>query len=183
MRLFNKWKRKFLRKFFGVKYKILILGHGRHGKDQFAEYLRDYHGFTFMSSSQAAAELIVFPVLGKIYGYDTALDCSNDRANHRTEWYDLILQDERDNPGRLTAYIFEHSDCYVGMRSLPAYEHCVSNHDLNNIVWVDRSAHVQPESSDSFKLDETHANYFIDNNGTLADLKWHVSIFVGILDS
>lgn len=160
------------------KLKFLILGHGRHGKDTFAEILRDEHGLTFMSSSQAANELIVYPVLKDVYNYKTLEECFDDRANHRTEWFDLILADEVKNPGRLTGYIFNKCNCYVGLRSLEAYEHCKKHQDIDAIIWIDRSSHLPPEDSGSFKLDSSYATHIIDNNGSLEELYQHTAAFM-----
>ena len=42
---------------------ILIIGHARHGKDTVAEFLEEIFGLTFMSSSQAAADIFIYEVL------------------------------------------------------------------------------------------------------------------------
>jgi len=141
--------------------------------------LRDRHGLTFMSSSEAAAELIVFPALSKIYNYETVKECFNDRANHRIEWFDLIREDEIKHPGRLTQYIFDNADCYLGMRSMEAFVYQVAKGDVDAIAWVDRSAHLPADESN--KLDEANADWIIDNNGSLKDLKKNVDLFVKTL--
>jgi hypothetical protein len=41
----------------------MIMGHARHGKDTVCEILRDTYGFTFESSSMAAARYAIYPVL------------------------------------------------------------------------------------------------------------------------
>ena len=38
-------------------------------------------------------------------------------------------------------------------------------------IWVDRSKHLPKESKDSMSLEEFMADFVIDNNGTLEDLK------------
>ena len=41
--------------------KLLIVGHGRHGKDTMAEILNEHFKFEFMSSSMSAAKIFIFP--------------------------------------------------------------------------------------------------------------------------
>lgn len=98
--------------------RLLILGHGRHGKDTVAEILRDHHGMSFMSSSFAAAELVCRPYLDALgITYSTAEECYADRINHRAAWHDAIKAYNREDPARLAKDILADNDCYVGMRS------------------------------------------------------------------
>jgi dephospho-CoA kinase len=41
-------------------------------------------------------------------------------------------------------------------------------------IWVDRSDHLPPESKDSMSLEQWMADFTIDNNGTLEDLKFNL---------
>lgn len=45
----------------GFPLRMMVVGHGRHGKDTVAEILRDQFGATFVSSSWFMAERVVFP--------------------------------------------------------------------------------------------------------------------------
>ena len=40
--------------------KLLVIGHGRHGKDTVCEILRDHYGYTFESSSQFCSKLFIY---------------------------------------------------------------------------------------------------------------------------
>ena len=42
------------------KLKLLIIGHGRHGKDTVSEILHDNYGYSFESSSQFCSKLFIF---------------------------------------------------------------------------------------------------------------------------
>ncbi len=64
---------------------ILIIGHGRHGKDTLAELIQVYTGFTFKSSSESAAEIFIYDALKEKYGYKSFIECYEDRHNHRAE--------------------------------------------------------------------------------------------------
>jgi adenosyl cobinamide kinase/adenosyl cobinamide phosphate guanylyltransferase len=70
--------------------RLLVLGNARHGKDTFAEILRDNFGLKFISSSQAAADIFIYDELSEKYDYKTSEECYEDRSNHRAEWYNMI---------------------------------------------------------------------------------------------
>src|SRR6185369_672766 len=47
------------------KPRIVLVGHGRHGKDTVAEMLRDEYGFSFCSSSLFCAERVMMPAFAQ----------------------------------------------------------------------------------------------------------------------
>ena len=73
-----------------MKLKLLVIGHGRHGKDTVCEILRDKYGYTFESSSKFCSKLFIYDNLKDKYGYKDEEECYTDRHNHRQEWYDAI---------------------------------------------------------------------------------------------
>ena len=103
------------------KLKLLVIGHGRHGKDTVCEMLRDSYGYTFESSSKF---------------------CSNKRE-------------------------------FFAMQNTGVFDYC---------IWVDRSMHLEAESKDSMSLEQWMANFTIDNNGTLEDLKFNLGQLMSHLE-
>lgn len=150
--------------------KILILGHGRHGKDTVAELISAKTGFTNKSSSRAALDLIVFPVIGHEYKSKDA--CFDDRINKRVLWYTLISNFNKNDPTRLCRTILETSNIYVGMRSKTEAEATKELFDL--IIWVDASQRLPPEKEDSCSVTIEDATVVIDNNSDLATLDKNV---------
>lgn len=145
--------------------KILIIGHGRHGKDTVAEYLRDHHGLSFRSSSLFLAETVVRPALvahGLVY--DTLDACYEDRVNHRCLWRDIILEYNAEDKARLAKAVLAVSDCYVGMRSIEEY--CASRPLFDAVLWVDAAARGLP-SDPSLTIEFKPDMVLIDNNGSL----------------
>lgn len=148
--------------------KLLILGHGRHGKDTVAEYLRDAHGVSFVSSSMFLAETVVRPALvahGLVY--DSLDECYADRVNHRELWRDIIAEHNRDDPARLAKAVLAVSDCYVGMRT--DREYLAARPLFDAVFWIDASARGLPNDPSltiPFRSDQI---VMIDNNGTLAE--------------
>jgi dephospho-CoA kinase len=151
-----------------VKFpKLLIIGNMRHGKDTFAEILRDEFGLKFISSSQAAADIFIYDKLKGEFGYETPEQCYEDRSNHRALWYDLICEYNVNDRARLAKGILERADCYVGMRDRGEIEECMNQGLFDLIVWVDASDRLPLEPADSFNIDKSCADIIVDNNGTL----------------
>lgn len=150
---------------------ILIIGHGRHGKDELAETWAKYFDFTFSSSSRAAAELFLFDKLKSEYGYTTFEECYADRRNRRVEWADAITEFNTPDRTRLARHILTSNDAYVGMRKREELLACKESGLFDLIIWVDASERVPPESSGSMDVSQHDADIIIDNNGSLADFR------------
>lgn len=146
------------------KPKLMLLGYGRHGKDSVAEILTHY-GFTYMSSSWAAAENVVFPVLGPKYGYETVEDCFEDRHNHRREWFDLITEFNTPDKARLPRIIYSQVDIYVGIRNRDEFLAAREEGLFDYAIWVDASKRLPVESTESCTVTPDDADIVIDNNG------------------
>lgn len=150
--------------------KLLIIGHGRHGKDTVSEYLNAIYGLNFKSSSMHCAETVVYPVLKDVYNYISPDDCFEDRHNHRSEWYNLITEYCQEDLARIGREIFEVSDIYCGLRNKRELHSIKNNGLVDHIIWVDRSDHLELEPKSSMTLEPWMADYVIDNNGTLSQL-------------
>ena len=151
--------------------KLLIIGHARHAKDSFAEILRDEFGLTFISSSQAAADIFIYDELKEKYGYTTSIECFEDRMNHRQEWYEMICDYNVDDKARLAKGILEMADCYVGMRDRGEILECIKQGLFDLIIWVDASERLPQEPATSFNIDKSCADVIIENNGTFEEFK------------
>lgn len=158
--------------------KLLIIGHARHGKDTMAEILRDEFEYTFKSSSEQAAEIFIYDILKDKYGYNSFIECYQDRINHRTEWYDLIKEYNKDDRAKLAKQILERgADCYVGMREREEILECIRQNIFDLIVWVDASGRLPLENPDSFNIDISLADIIINNNSSLDEFKSKVIKF------
>lgn len=171
-KFFKKWNVVENNKIFP---KLLVLGNMRHGKDTLAELLRDNFGLDFVSSSQAASDILIFDRLKEQYGYTTPEECFEDRINHRAEWYDLICDYNKEDKARLAKGILERADCYVGMRDRGEIDECMRQELFDLIIWVDASERLPLESPDSFNIDKTCADIVIENNGTFEEFKEKVN--------
>ena len=159
-----------------MKPKLLIIGHGRHGKDTVAEILRDYHGYTFQSSSMYAAFFMLERFQsrkarnqGWYKDYGTAQRCFEDRHRHRGIWFNEMREYCKETKHGLARSILESHDIYVGMRSRFELELAQEQQLFDHVVWVDRSMHL-PDEGPSMELSEDDADIIIDNNGDMCDL-------------
>ena len=151
--------------------KILIIGHGRHGKDTVAEIIAEVFNSSFASSSYAACVHTIFPAIKDKYNYTTHEGCYADRSNHRQEWMDLITKYNTPDKSKLCKQILSENDMYVGMRCPLEYE--ASKHLFNFVVWVDRSAVLNADPTMQIPYD-AETMLLISNNGDLAELKYNV---------
>ena len=150
--------------------KLLVIGHGRHGKDTVCEMLRDEYGFSFESSSQFCSKLFIFDQLKDLYGYANEQACYTDRHNHRSEWYDAICAYNVPDPARLGREIFKEHDIYCGLRNKKEYHAMKNTGVFDYAIWVDRSDHLPLEDESSMTLKQWMADFTVDNNGTLDEL-------------
>lgn len=151
--------------------KLLVIGAARWGKDSFAEILNLEFGYTFESSSQAAANIFLYDLLKDKYKYLTPEECFEDRMNHRQEWYEAICDYNKDDKAKLAKGILERSDCYVGMRDRDEITECINQGLFDLIVWVDASDRLPLEDASSFNIDKSCADIVIENNGTFEEFK------------
>jgi dephospho-CoA kinase len=151
--------------------KLLIIGHGRHGKDSVCEILREKFGYEFQSSSEFCAEKFIYRELKDQYGYTTFQECYTDRHNHRAEWYDMIHAYCADDYARLGREIFADNDIYCGLRNKAEFHAMRNTGVFDYAIWVDRGDHLPPEDRSSMSPEIWMADYVIDNNGDLAALR------------
>jgi hypothetical protein len=153
--------------------KLLVIGHGRHGKDTVCEILRDDYGYKFISSSHFVCNEVIWDDWG-VWNYTDKTLCYADRGNHRPLWANMISKYNRPDKSRTaTEMLAAGYDIYCGMRMRDELE--ASRHLFDKVVWVDRSLHLPAEPSSSMELNEQDATHVLDNNGALQDLKHSVA--------
>lgn len=147
---------------------MLILGHMRSGKDTMAEILNEEYGISFCSSSMTACNKFIFDELKESHGYQTPIECFNDRVNHRDYWYERICEYNISDRSRLAKEIIKEVDCYVGMRDNDEFMSCYEQNLFDIIIWVDASGRL-PLEKGSFNIDKSKVDFIIENNGTLKE--------------
>lgn len=161
------------------KPKLLVIGHGAHGKDTVAGILAREFSLSFASPSEFAAQRAIYPLVRDLY--PSWQDAYADRRNHRELWFHAIrAYNLRPGPSLAEQLLQEH-DMYLGMRSRDEFD--LAAHLFDAVLWVDASERLEPEPEGSMELTQYDAEYTIDNNGTLNDLHHNViSVMRAVLD-
>lgn len=155
----------------GGAVRLLIIGHGQHGKDSAGDILRDQYGMRSVSSSEFAARKAVFPLVSDIYpDWRAAFE---DRHAHRDLWFHAIRAYNLRPGPMLAEQILEAHDIYTGMRSRAEFERSRGFFDL--VVWVDASRRLPPEPAGSMELTAADADWIIDNNGPAESLPGEIA--------
>jgi len=153
--------------------KLLVIGHGRHGKDTVCEILQQNYNLSFESSSRFCSKLFIYDMLKDKYGYTNEEECYADRHNHRAEWYDAICDFNKGDGARLGREIFKEHDIYCGLRNKREFFAMKNTNVFDYCIWVDRSDHLPPEPKDSMSLEQWMSDFTIDNNGTINELMFN----------
>ena len=153
--------------------KLLVIGHGRHGKDTVCEILQQNYNLSFESSSRFCSKLFIYDMLKDKYGYTNEEECYADRHNHRAEWYDAICDFNKGDGARLGREIFKEHDIYCGLRNKREFFAMKNTNVFDYCIWVDRSDQLPPEPKDSMSLEQWMSDFTIDNNGTINELMFN----------
>lgn len=153
--------------------KLLILGHGQHGKDTVAELLQQMLGLSFCSSSWFAMEKAVWPHFQ--HYYRSRLECFEDRRNRREEWRRWIREYNTPDLCRLQRELLAENDMYVGMRD--AEEYAAGKHLYDHILWVDARTRELLDPSMHILYNPAEMSY-IDNNRDEVHLRRQVEAWV-----
>lgn len=181
--------------FEGLKF--AVIGHARHGKDTVCEFLRDDYGLRFEASSMYCAERVIWPLIQDVdfrddfissfadldkaqqflkslkfmSGYANVKQCFEDRGNHRELWYEAISWFNSEDPSRLAKGLLENNDVYCGIRSKRELRACINSGIFDVVIWVDASDRCAPEPKESCTVEPYMADFTIDNNGGVDDLR------------
>jgi len=164
---------------------IYVIGHGRSGKDTVCELLAKSYNYTYCASSYFLSENIIFPAIKDKFGYIDAEECFKRRHEPglRKIWFDLICEYNKKDLTRLSRNIFKEYDIYAGIRNIEELAAVRKSGNFNTIViWVDAENRVSAESSDSFNIPKEEADYIVNNNYGLGNLRSEVSILVDYLE-
>lgn len=149
--------------------KLMILGHARHGKDTVAEIIADYKKIKHRPSSWYIARNIVYPILADKYGYQSTIECFQDRANHRKEWQQIIDDVCGDDSALVIRMVLKNQDIYTGCRNINQYFKAKEESLFDYTIWVNGFSRAFEDPT--MKITSDVADYIIYNDGTLYELK------------
>lgn len=148
--------------------RLMVMGHGRHGKDSVCEILSSEYGLKFVSSSEAAMNAVIWPAIGS--RYVSKSQCFEDRQNWRTLWYQLIRHYNSKDLTRLATEIYSQSDVYCGIRQADEFNAIKAAGLFDFCLWVSAEGRMAMESSESMTVNRSMADFVIDNNGPAHEL-------------
>lgn len=156
--------------------KLLVIGYARHGKDTVGEMLQSQYGYKFVSSSEFVGREVMWDNWG-VAKYDNFEEMFEDRVNHRVLWMEMISAYNTPDKTKTASTMIERGyDMYVGMRRLDELQACQAKKVVDHVIWVDRSDVLPPETgSMDITLENSGADFVIDNNGSLEDLERNVA--------
>lgn len=140
--------------------KIVIVGHGRAGKDTVAEFLRML-GFKYTHGTSWYGRQFVADHLG----LPDADACWHERHKDRQLWKEIIDK----NAEAVYKLCLEENNIITGLRRVRDVE-WFKEHHKPLIIWVERDVPVDP----TLEFGPEQAHIIINNNGTEEDMKWIV---------
>jgi thymidylate synthase (FAD) len=156
------------------KPKLLIIGHGRHGKDTVAEHIAHLMKLEFTSSSMFVAEEMIWEAWGKDR-YPNFQAMYDDRANFRETWGNLVSAYNTPDKAKTASTMLSRGfDMYVGMRRTDELNACKALGLFDYVIWVDANLRVPLEPTNSMQLNNSQADIYIDNNGPIENLEFQI---------
>jgi hypothetical protein len=150
--------------------KILIMGHGRAGKDVAALHLHQKFGLRYEGSvswhmKEHMAEFLKLPV-------QTAWDT---RHEHRMKWRKEIDRFREGDPARIVRRMLDTHDIIAGIRPRVEFEAVRDQGLIDCFVYIDREG---IEEDPTFEMCEDDADVVIRNNSTIPVFKRTLNQFI-----
>lgn len=158
--------------------RLMIIGHGRHGKDTVGNRIAWRLGLRSQCSSRYAAREAIYKRRYELFSEDYLTgdlikdgpDAKEedvverlyaDRASHRETWKAAICDFNKDDKARLARGLYSEADIYVGLRSRDEFLAARPLFDL--AIWVDACERLPLEETLEVTADD--CDIIITNNG------------------
>ena len=144
--------------------KVLIVGHGRHGKDTLAGLINLEMGLKFRGSSQVAAAEVIYPLMSNFY--TSPEDAFERRHENRELWRALISDYNREDPTRLSRLVCANGHGYTGLRDKTEVISCIKQGVFTHVIWIERPDLAQDDPTMMFTLEDIeklHRNGYCKN--------------------
>ena len=131
--------------------KILIVGHGQHGKDTLSRMINKELNFKFRGSSEVAAKEVIYPLMSNFY--ESAEDAFNKRRENRELWRAVISDFNREDPTKLCRLVCKGGHGYTGLRDKTEVVCSIKSGFFTHIIWVRRPELKENDPTMMFGLD------------------------------
>lgn len=147
--------------------KIGIVGHGGHGKDEFANRLASVSGLRYYAGTSVyAAEMVFWRLREKheyALNYPNATACWLDRLNHRNDWKEAIGAYNARDPVRLYRDCLSLQDMLTGIRLRREFDAINAARLVDFWIWVERPGYpIDP----TCELTKEDCQSVVINDGT-----------------
>ncbi len=158
-----------------VSPRILLVGHGRAGKDTGLEYLSALTGM----QNAGSTSLYLTKYVAQRLGLDER-EAYRTRHEMRDEWYRIGNELRTNDPGILLREALNRGPLTAGIRDLQEVVFARVNRVVDLIVWIENNrVPVDP----TIKFGPEYADIVVQNNGSVEDyherLK-RLAIFAGL---
>lgn len=141
--------------------KLLLVGHGRAGKDEAGEYLAKITNLKFAGTTSLYLAKYVAKELGR-----SEAEVYATRHADRDEWYRIGNELRLNDPGVLVRESMENGDIIGGVRDIEEVVYCRENNVVDLIVWIENNrVPVDP----TLKFTSREADIIIQNNWGLGE--------------
>lgn len=154
---------------------VLLVGHGRAGKDEGLRYLSEITGLANAgtTSKYLAKYVSVRLKCGVQVAYDT-------RHDNRDTWYQIGKAIRENDPGVLLCEALKHGPLTGGVRDLEEIEAARSRNLVDLVVWIENN---RVPDDPTVMFTSGHCDVVIQNNGTLEEYHnklYRLARFAGI---
>lgn len=119
--------------------RILLVGHGRSGKDTAGEYLEKITGLKFGGSTSRW----LAPYVAERMGMDVE-QCYAVRHQNREIWYRIGQEVREHQPGILLDTAFRHGPITAGVRDKVELQYACEKQLITHLIWIQRDVPVDP---------------------------------------
>lgn len=145
----------------GEEVKLMLVGHGRAGKDEAGEWFARNTSLTFAGTTSKYLAKYVAAELGV-----TEDECYATRHDNREKWWRIGKKVREQDPGCLIRESLAHGDVIGGVRDLVEVIYARESRCVDLIIWIARnSVSVDP----TVEFDSSHCDMIIENHWGLEE--------------
>lgn len=143
--------------------RLLLVGHGEHGKDSAGEYLSQITTLRYAGSTSNFLAKYVAAETGQ-----TVERAFATRREHRQQWYDIGRRLRESDPGILIRESLAVADIAAGCRDLEEIIACREQRMVDLIVWI---ANRNKPDDPTVKFGSEVADIVVENHWGLSEFQ------------